>query len=117
MTFKQACLIAAALAVGAGAAGAQPVRVSTDLEGAKVVHVRTADLNLSEDSAAREMWGRIKEAARDVCGQSPVLNDLQEMTAYRQCMTGTEVDTVQRLGSSKVAAVSHLDRKLLYAAR
>jgi UrcA family protein len=117
MIWKQACLIVATAAACAGAAQAQPVRVSTDMTGMTVARVQTSDVDLSQDGGARTMWSRIQEAAHDVCGEAPAMIDLVETAAYRQCLTATETATVDKLGSARVAAVSHLPAVKLYASR
>jgi UrcA family protein len=117
MTLKQICLIVAAMTAGAAAAHAGPVNVTTETQDTAVVHVRTADLDLTQDPGARVMWGRIKEAAHEVCGPAPVLQDLDQQQPYEQCLTTTEARAVQRLGSTRVAQISHLSPSLLYASR
>ena len=117
MTLKQVCLIVAAVTAGAATAHAGPANVSADSQGAAEVHVRTADLDLTQDPGARVMWGRIKEAAQDICGPAPVMQDLDEQRPYQECLTTTEARAVQRLGSTRVAEVSHLGPALLYASR
>jgi UrcA family protein len=117
MTLQQACLIVAAAAVGAGAAQAQSVKVLTDNTGTTTALVEGADLDLSQDVGAEAMWGRIQEASRDVCGESPTLADMSQTNAYRQCLQATETVAVNELGSTRVAAVSHLKSVQLYAAR
>jgi UrcA family protein len=116
MLWKQACVLVAAAAAAAGVAQAREVRVSTGFDGQTVAYVEESDLDLSSDRDARAMWGRIQVASHDVCGQPPLPRDMVETGDYRRCVHATEVVTVQKLGSTKVAAASHLaEVRNLYA--
>lgn len=74
------------------------------------VRISFADLNLSSQSGAREMMGRIEGAARIICGESPSNNDLSERSREHACVDQTVSDAVRSLDAPSVTALSDTRR-------
>jgi UrcA family protein len=96
------CVLAAATTFAVAASAA----VQSDDPGAALTaKVRYADLNLSSQSGAKAMLGRIEDAARRVCGR-PDVRDLAQVAAYDHCKADTVVRAVRVLGAPLVAAAA-----------
>jgi len=77
--------------------------------------IRTADLDLSNDTGQRELERRIVQAAREVCGEASNV-DLEGRNAVRQCRDETialaasqreQLLAAARSGSPIVVASAH----------
>ena len=67
--------------------------------------VRTADLDLSNDSGQRELDRRIVRAAREVCGEASNVN-LEGKNAVRQCRDDTIAEAASQREQLLAAARS-----------
>lgn len=92
----------AALAIAPSAAQAQPASSQESVS----VRISYADLNLSSPEGAREMMGRIQGAARIICGESSMNNDLSERARTHACVDATVSEAVRSLGAPSVSAQS-----------
>ena len=92
----------ATLAVAPGSAQAQPAANPESVS----VRISFADLNLSSSQGAREMMGRIEDAARVICGEPSANNDLAERVREHACVSQTESDAVRSLDAPTVTALS-----------
>ena len=94
------------------------VAIATTVTGAALSHVARAedasyystkvlyrDLNLGTDDGARLMLGRIRHAAKQLCGPQPG-DALQTLYVYKPCVDQTIDRAVARLGSSRVAVLN-----------
>lgn len=93
-------LIAAALALGAvTAAAAQPAeRLST--------RVQVADLNLQSDAGAETALRRIRNAARQICGDQTGVRDLKRQAMSDACVRDAVNTTVASAHSPLLAALN-----------
>jgi len=83
-------LLACATALLAGPAVAQSVTV------------RYGDIDLGTETGARVMLARVGDAARRVCGPSPVVADVGRYEAYRDCLHATVRKAVADLNAPLV---------------
>lgn len=69
------------------------------------VKVQLADLDLSSNAGAQIAYGRIKSAAKAVCGEPA--SPLEAITGvYRQCVNDATSRAVDRLGNPIVSAMN-----------
>jgi UrcA family protein len=84
-------------------AGAAPAAASSP-ESQRHVTVRYDDLNLATVSGATELYGRIRSAAGQVCGE-PGLT-LGERHAWEVCVQGSITDAANTVGNPIVSALA-----------
>ena len=92
----------AALAAAPGSTQAQPATSQDSVS----VRISYSDLNLATSAGARQMMGRIQSAARIICGESSVNNDLTERDREHACVDATVSDAVRSLDAPTVTALS-----------
>jgi UrcA family protein len=64
--------------------------------------VSTADLNLSGAAGARKLYGRLQAAARDVCGDRP---GLQPVDDFESCYEKALGDAIRSVNLSQLTTV------------
>jgi len=94
-----------ALVLILGLLGATPA-LATDPASIKVGY---SDLNLSTIAGAQALYGRIKSAARTVCGYEG--RNLTDQAAWNSCYHGAIADAVAKVNSPLLTAV-HTGRPL-----
>jgi UrcA family protein len=62
--------------------------------------VRYSDLDLSKPRDAHRLYVRIKDAAREVCDNSP-MSDLQRLRVYKQCMNEAVSNALAQVRASQ----------------
>lgn len=67
--------------------------------------VSFADLNLSTKAGLETMYARLEAAARDVCGEEPMLIELTRHKAYERCVDSTLAAAVGGARSASLAAL------------
>src|SRR5579863_3364645 len=92
----------AALAYAPGAAQAQTASNPDQVS----VRISYGDLDLSSQTGAREMIGRIDNAARVICGEPSSNADLSGWAQQRACAQSTVSDAVASLGNPTVTALN-----------
>jgi UrcA family protein len=70
------------------------------------VAVNYADLKTDAAAGAKALLGRLKMAAREVCGTPPGLTELQRMAAYRACVQATVDSAVATIDNPVVTALN-----------
>ena len=96
-------LCAASLAL-ASAASARSIHV-TDTDTGREARVSYGDLDLSHEEGARILIDRVREASRLVCGDAPLLVDLDQSRAYRVCVVSTADKAISSVRSTLVQAM------------
>lgn len=66
--------------------------------------VKFGDLNLSSREGAETMYHRIRNTARGLCGDEPVIADISGHGAWRACVNDAVDNAVGRLGAPMVTA-------------
>ena len=107
--FELARLCGACLMASAGLAIAVPAAAQSSSSDAPIsVHVSYADLNLGSREGAREMLGRIDDAADRACGGRPDPRVLDEIATYNSCKSQAVEHGVRSLDAPMVTAMAHL---------
>jgi UrcA family protein len=73
--------------------------------------VSYSDLDLSQANDAHRFYRRLKQAARQVCDNSPQ-SDLLLLNEYETCMSKAVADAVAQVQSVQVAAIHRADARL-----
>jgi UrcA family protein len=95
-----AAVLATAIAIGPSAAFAA---VSDDQV---TVRVSTADLNMASEAGAQVALARIRQAARDICGDEGGRVSLTVQTQMRRCVDGVVERAVASSNQPALLAVS-----------
>ena len=96
------------IVIAALAAIATPVAAQANPEAPRAV-IRVADLDLSRPSGADAMIGRIRQAARAVCGDGSSIRGLARIAEEKACMAETMAATVKQVNAPLVSARFGLD--------
>ena len=64
-----------------------------------------SDLNIHSEAGARALLGRLKMAARVVCGPEPVFGELQRTEAYETCRLSALDHAVAAIDSPELAEI------------
>ena len=97
----------AAICLVGGSAAAEPldnVRLTTDPDKVSVV-VRYHELDLMREEGARALIGRIKQAAKTVCGPQPARISLDMYAAYQTCVSHSASTAVRKVDVPLVTAL------------
>jgi UrcA family protein len=89
-------LLAAAVCLPLGVQAGEPVETRV---------VSYADLNLSTKAGLEAMYARLEAAAKDVCGEEPMLIELTRHKAYESCVDSTLAAAVSGVRSASLAAL------------
>ena len=89
-------LLAAAVCLPLGVQAGEPVETRV---------VSYADLNLSTKAGLEAMYSRLEEAAKDVCGEQPMLIELTRYKHYERCVDSTLASAVSSVRSASLAAL------------
>lgn len=109
---KTTVLALAAVCLAAGFASAHTI------EGGDSATVRYSELDLTRPQGAKVLVGRIKQAARTVCGPRPSLFALADYDRYVACSRQATGAAVERLDAPVVTAVyKGADRQLVFSRR
>ena len=68
------------------------------------VHVHYSDLNLTDPEAIKTLYGRLREAARVACDDSAT-DEIQRMSAYRECFDSALQKSVNTIGNANLYAL------------
>ncbi|MDB5739266.1 MAG: hypothetical protein JWP16_306 [Alphaproteobacteria bacterium] len=71
------------------------------------VVVHYGDLKLSNAAGAQSLLSRLKAAARQACGGTPVRGELRNMIAYQGCLRGSLDLAVATVAAPEVSALYH----------
>ncbi|MBM0104039.1 UrcA family protein [Steroidobacter sp. S1-65] len=111
--------VARFVAVGALAAwsfGAQAGELSTEQGSAKTV-IGFADLDLSKEADARELYSRLQRASSHVCDGYSEVRDLRTKQLYDACYQDTLARAVEDVGHAAVKAAFAADNRIRVAKR
>ena len=89
-------LLAAAVCLPLGAQAGEPVETRV---------VSYADLNLTTKAGLEAMYARLEAAAKDVCGEAPMLIELARYKHYERCVDSTLASAVSSVRSASLAAL------------
>lgn len=96
------CLVAALAVSGAQGAGLAPLPdAGRDI---KSITVNFEDLDLAGTAGAETLYGRLRTAARRVCGKAD-LRDLQAVGEVKRCRTEALDDAVAKINHPRLTAV------------
>ena len=95
-------ILLAGLASASAACAAEPIYPGRSLD--PVATVRLADLNPSTPEGIRVLYGRIRAAARSVCGPSFSLWNPNQFTAWQACYKETVAHTVAAINRPMLTA-------------
>lgn len=117
-TFRAARYVAAcAVTVLSLGAAAHAGEMSTDVVGPATMTVRYDDLNLSKQSDAQALYGRLRHASKKVCSRYLDLRNLPRMSVYNACYQDTLARAVDSVGHALVKAAYAADDKVRVADR
>ena len=74
-------------------------------DGNRYTTVSYADLNIHSEAGASVLLGRLKTAARAVCGPEPSIFELRETQAFAVCQKKALDRAVANVGSPELAAL------------
>jgi UrcA family protein len=117
-TFRAARYVATcALTALAFGAAAHAGEMSTDVLGPATTTVHFGDLDLSKQSDAQALYGRLQRASDNVCGEYKELRNLQRMKVYTACYQDTLARAVDTVGHASVKAAYAADDRVQLASR
>jgi len=117
-TFRTARYVAAcAVAVLTFGAAAHAGAMSADVVGPATMTVRYDDLNLSKQSDAQALYGRLQHASDKVCREYKDIRNLDRMRIYNACYRDTLARAVDTVGHAAVKAAYAADDKVRVAGR
>jgi len=117
-TFRTARYVAAcAVTILTFGAAAHAGELSTDVVGRPRITVDYRDLNLSKQSDAQALYGRLQRASDQVCGQYKELRNLRRMKVYNACYQETLARAVRKLDHPSIQAAYAADDKVHVAGR
>jgi UrcA family protein len=100
--------VSCALAIGASGAfcilAAYAGEQAAADQDARRVSVHYADLNLTDPVAIRTLYGRLREAARVACDDSPT-GEIQRKSAYKACFDSALQKSVNTVGNADLYAL------------
>src|ERR1700742_67815 len=106
--YRQTLVLAAAVAASAAAAmasAATPVaNVSYSSDNVPSIAVRYDDLNLSTEQGTRQLYQRIKSAAREVCPVA-LSRDLTAIASSEHCQSKAIAQAVQAVNNPALASI------------
>ena len=97
-------------------ATAQSVTVDSTGE-VRSTSISYAPGDLTTDSGAQAMWGRIEQASRLVCGGRPDIRDLSRRAVYDRCRRETETRVLGSLNAPLVTAAASQSGSILMASK
>lgn len=116
-TFRAARYVAACAVTALTLGVAHAERVSTDVVGRPRTTVNYSDLDLSKQTDAQTLYGRLQRASETVCGEYQELRNLQRMKVYNACYQDTLARAVHKLDHASVNAAHAADDKARVAGR
>jgi UrcA family protein len=117
-TFRAARYVAAcAVTVLTFGAAAHAGEMSTDVVGRPRTTVDYSDLNLSKESDAQALYGRLQRASDKVCGEYKELRNLRRMKVYNACYQDTLARAVHKLGHPSIKAAYAADDRVRVVGR
>jgi UrcA family protein len=84
---------------------------------ARSVKIEYSDLNLATERGSQAMYRRLRSAAREVCGATPDLRELQLRVSWRECYDGAIDRAVREIGSDQLSALHARKRPASLASR
>ena len=98
--------LVAATILGTLTLGCAAVCVASDSGDVPHAVVKFGDLNLSSPDGATKLYGRIKGAAKDVCGSFDTnARDLTDLAAVNTCIHNAVRDAVARVNQPALSAI------------
>ena len=120
-TVRAAGLVAAvgAATLGFGIAGASDRAgdLTAEVSGPVKTTVRYADLDLSQDADARQLYVRLQRASQQVCGDDSDLRNLRMKRLHDACYQDSLARAVDSVGHAKLSAVYAADERIRIANR
>ncbi len=101
--------IATALALPAAAEEAPEAAIPGAGTGIQTISIQYAPAQLTSDEGRANLYGKIRHAAREVCGPTGLreAGSLAMASRNRQCVKDAMAAAMGQIGSSQLAAIGH----------
>ena len=94
---RLSCSVAAALLASATFSGVLSLAHAESVDGAPSRVVRYDDLNIATPAGAEALYRRIKDAARDVCGEPTIIGSYLVTASWKDCVAGSVRSAVLKI--------------------